>query len=144
MRVEGGLLFFPFDMTHGDTTPWEVKASWTVDLSKPDFIGKAALVASQGKERSVITGLEVWSAEAVTTPRQSVDRRQGGGKVTSTVYSQHLMKSLAMAQIEKPYTALGTAVEIIDGDKALKATVVQMPFYDPMRLRTHPLAERTA
>ena len=26
VRVEGGLLFFPFDMTHGDTTPWEVRA----------------------------------------------------------------------------------------------------------------------
>ena len=43
IRVEGGLLFFPSDMTHGDTTPWEVRADWTVDLSKPDFIGKQAL-----------------------------------------------------------------------------------------------------
>ncbi len=40
VRVESGLLFFPFDMTHGDTTPWEVRADWTVDLSKPDFRGK--------------------------------------------------------------------------------------------------------
>lgn len=144
VRVEGSLLFFPFDMTHGDTTPWEVKAGWTIDLSKPDFIGKAALVASQGEERSVITGLEVWSPDAVTPLAKVLVGGKQVGTVTSTVYSQHLMKSLAMAQIEKPYTALGTAVEIADGDKVLKATVVQMPFYDPMRLRTHPLSERTA
>lgn len=142
VRVEGGLLFFPFDMTHGDTTPWEVKADWTVDLSKPDFIGKAALIAAKGKERSVITGLEVAHSEAITPLAKVTVSGREVGVVTSTVFSQHLMKSLAMAQIEKPYTALGTAVEIHDGGKSFKATVVQMPFYDPLRLRTHPLSER--
>lgn len=144
VRVESSLLFFPFDMTHGDTTPWEVKADWTVDLSKPDFIGKAALVATKGKERSVITGLEVWHSEAITPLAKVLVGGKEVGTVTSTVYSQHLMKSLAMAQVEKPFTALGTTVEIIDSGKSYKATVVQMPFYDPMRLRTHPLSERTA
>ena len=107
------------------------------------IIGKAALIASQGKERSVITGLEVWHHEAVTPRAKVMTGGKEVGTITSTVYSQHLMKSLAMAQIEKQYTALGTAVEIVDGDKTLKANVVQMPFYDPMRLRTPPLSERT-
>jgi aminomethyltransferase len=48
VRVESGLLFFPFDMPHGDTTPWEVRADWTVDLNKADFRGKAAVAASKG------------------------------------------------------------------------------------------------
>lgn len=142
VRVEAGLLFFPFDMPHPDTTPWEVRAGWTVDLAKPDFIGKAALMAAKGQERSVITGLEVWHSEAVNPGAKVVVGGQDVGVVTSTVYSQHLMKSLAMAQMSKPYTALGTAVEILDGDLQLKATVARMPFYDPMRLRTHPLVER--
>jgi aminomethyltransferase len=140
VRVESGLLFFPFDMTHGDTTPWEVKADWTVDLSKADFRGKAAVAASKGKERSVITGLEVASAEAVTPGAKIYADGKEIGVATSTCFSRHLMKSLAMAQIALPYTALGTAVEIDDGGKKLKATVVQMPFYDPLRLRTHPPA----
>ncbi|MFA5951039.1 MAG: aminomethyltransferase family protein [Hyphomicrobium sp.] len=143
VRVEAGLLFFPFDMPHKDTTPWEVKADWTVDLSKPDFIGKAALVASKGKERSVITGLEVWHSEAIVPGAKVISGGKEVGVVTSTVYSQHLMKSLAMAQIDKAFTALGMPLEIIDQGKTLKSTVVQMPFYDPMRLRTHPLSERT-
>lgn len=138
VRVESGLLFFPFDMPHGDTTPWEVRADWTVDLNKPDFRGKAAVAASKGKERSLITGLEVASSEAVTPGAKVFAGGQEVGVVTSTVFSQHLMKSLAMAQIAPAQTALGTALEIKDGDKSLKANVVQMPFYDPLRLRTHP------
>jgi aminomethyltransferase len=137
VRVEGGLLFFPFDMPHPDTTPWEVKADWTVDLSKPDFVGKAALVASKGKERSVITGLDVWHTAAITPGARVKSGGRDVGVVTSTVYSQHLMKSLAMAQIEKGSTALGTALEIEEDGKAYPATVVLMPFYDPMRLRTN-------
>lgn len=138
VRVESGLLFFPFDMPHGDTTPWEVRADWTVDLNKADFRGKAAVAASKGKVRSLITGLEVESAEAVTPGAKVFAAGKEVGVVTSTVFSQHLMKSLAMAQIAPASTTLGTALEIKDGDKTLKASVVQMPFYDPLRLRTHP------
>ena len=140
VRVESGLLFFPFDMTHGDTTPWEVRADWTVDLSKPDFRGKAAVAASKGKERSLISGMEVDMNEAVTPGAKILAGGKEVGVVTSTCFSQHLMKSLAMAQIEPSHTALGTVLEIKDGGKTLKATVVRMPFYDPLRLRTNPPA----
>lgn len=140
VRVESGLLFFPFDMPHGNTTPWEVRADWTVDLNKPDFRGKGAVAASKGKERSLITGLEVESSEAVTPGAKVFANGREVGVVTSTVFSQHLMKSLAMAQIVPAQTALGTSLEIQEGGKALNATVVQMPFYDPLRLRTHPSA----
>lgn len=141
VRVEGGLLFFPYDMTHGDTTPWEVRADWTVDLSKPDFVGKKALAAKKGKERSFITGLEVDHSEAVAPLSKITMNGKDVGVVTSTTYSQHLMKSLAMAQIDPQYTKLGTELVIHDG-KDLRAVVVQMPFYDPLRLRTHPVSER--
>lgn len=142
IRVEGGLLFFPFDMTHGDTTPWEVRADWTVDLSKPDFIGKQALIDKKGKERSVIIGLEVAHPQAVTPLSKITAGGKDVGVVTSTTFSRHLMKSLAMAQIEPAFTRLGTELVVHDGGY-LRATVVQMPFYDPMRLRTHPITERT-
>jgi aminomethyltransferase len=138
VRVEGGLLFFPFDMPHGDTTPWEVRADWTVDLDKPDFRGKAALVASKGNERSFITGLEVDHNEAINSGAKVFADGKEVGVVTSTVFSQHLMKSLGIGQIAPSHTGLGTALEIVDGDNTFKATVVRMPFYDPLRLRTHP------
>ncbi|MCB1483594.1 MAG: aminomethyltransferase family protein [Hyphomicrobiaceae bacterium] len=140
IRVEGGLLFFPFDMTHGDTTPWEVRADWTVDMSKPDFIGKKALADKKGKERSFISGLEVWHNDAISPLAKIYADGKEVGTVTSTTFSQHLMKSLAMAQIAPAYTKLGTKLKVVDNGKEYDATVVQMPFYDPMRLRTHPAA----
>lgn len=136
-RVESSLLFFPYDMTHGDTTPWEVRADWSVDLKKANFIGKQALVDRKGKERSFIAGLEVTSDRAIEPlSKITVDGKEVG-VVTSTTYSKHLMKSLAMAQLAPQFTRLGTQVVIHDkGDWS--AVVVAMPFYDPMRRRTHP------
>lgn len=137
VRVEGGLLFFPFDMTHGDTTPWEVRADWTVDLSKPSFVGKKALEAKKGKERSFIAGLDVESDRAIEPLSKITVNGKQVGVVTSTTFSKHLMKSIAMAQIEPAYTKLGTEVVIHDKGE-VPAVVVRMPFYDPLRLRTHP------
>jgi aminomethyltransferase len=137
VRVEGGLLFFPYEMPQGDTTPWEVKADWTVDLSKPDFIGKKALTEKKGKERTLVTGLEVDTDKAITPGAKITADGKEVGVVTSTTYSQHLMKSLAMAQIDPAFTKLGTSLVVHDSG-SFPATVVRMPFYDPLRLRTHP------
>ncbi|MFP3693393.1 aminomethyl transferase family protein, partial [Burkholderia sp. SIMBA_048] len=46
-RIEAALLFYPFDMPEGDTTPWEDNLDWMVDLDKAgDYTGKAALLAA--------------------------------------------------------------------------------------------------
>ncbi len=137
VRVEGGLLFFPFDMTNDDTTPWEVKADWTVDLSKPDFVGKQALSEKKGKERSFIAGIEVAHTDAVEPGSKITVDGKDAGVVTSVTYSRHLMKSLAMAQLKPEFTELGTKVKIHDGEER-DGVVVKMPFYDPLRLRTCP------
>ncbi len=142
VRLEGGLLFFPFDMTNEDTTPWEVRADWTVDLSKPDFIGKKALADKKGKERSFIAGIEVAHSEAIEPGSKVSVNGKEAGVVTSSTYSRHLMKSLVMAQLKPEFTKLGTEVTV-NGGKDYKGVVVAMPFYDPMRLRTHPVSERT-
>jgi aminomethyltransferase len=134
-RVEAGLLFFPYDMPHGDTTPWEVRAGWTVDASKPDFLGRRALLARRGQERSLISGLEV--AAAVAMPPGAEVRVAGDcvGCVTSSVFSRHLMKSLAMAHLAPQHSVPGASVTIAAGED-VSATVVPLPFYDPLRLRT--------
>lgn len=142
VRVEGALLFFPFDMPHKDTTPWEVLMDWTVDLSKPDFRGKEALIRRKGTERTHQAGLEVVHHKAITPGAKVFKDGAEVGTVNSTVFSQHLMKSLAMVSLLPPLTALGTEVQVVDGGETFTAYVVRTPFYDPMRLRTHPLEER--
>lgn len=138
-RVEAALLFFPFEMPEGDTTPWEVNMAWGVDLDKTgDYIGKQAVLSSRGKERFKQVGLVCRSGSAVEAGAKIVKDGWEIGVVTSASYSRYLMLSLAMAHLKPAFTAIGTTVEIIGSQGICKALVAQTPFYDPMRLRTHP------
>jgi len=142
-RIESCLLFFPFDMPEGDTTPWEVKMGWAVDLDKrADYIGKQAVLASKGKERVLQAGLSCQAAVAVEAGARILAGGDEVGVVTSAGYSRYLMRSLAMAHLKPSASAIGTRVEVRGPRVSCEATVVQTPFYDPMRIRTHP--ERAA
>ncbi|GLK77158.1 aminomethyltransferase [Methylopila jiangsuensis] len=144
VRVEGALLFFPFDMPQGDTTPWEVGADWTIDMSKPDFHGKAALAEKKGKERVAQVGIEIDAHEAIEPGARIVKDGKDVGSVNSTTYSRHLMKSIGLAHVEPSLKGIGTAFDVVSSAGTFSAHVVRTPFYDPHRLRTHPLDERTS
>ncbi len=138
-RIEAALLFFPFEMPEQDTTPWEVNMAWGVDLDKAgDYIGKAAVLASRGKERVKQAGLICKSASAVETGAKIMKDGQQVGVVTSASFSRYLMLSLAMVHLKSEYTALGTQFEVVGSTTTCSAYVSPTPFYDPMRLRTHP------
>jgi aminomethyltransferase len=142
VRLEGALLFFPFDMPRGDETPWEVGADWSVDLEKPDFHGKAALVEKKGKERVANVGLEIDAHEAVEAGAKIFKDGEEVGTVNSTIYSRHLMKSIALGHVPPALKAWGTLLEVRSALGTFPAHVVRTPFYDPHRIRTHPLEER--
>ena len=142
IRVEAGLLFFPYDMPQGDTTPWEVGVAWTVDLDKPAFIGKEALIRRRGEQRVAQVGIEIDHHEAVEAGAKLVKDGTEVGTVNSPIYSQHLMRSIALAHVKPADAAIGTEFEVHSAAGTFKARVVKVPFYDPLRLRTHPLSER--
>lgn len=135
-RVEAGLLFFPYEMPEGDTTPWEVNLGWALDADKTaDYVGKAAVLKSRGKERFFQGGVTVKADRAVVGgARITVDGKEAG-VVTSPTFSRYLMQSLALVHLKPPFNTLGTQVQIADDAGPLAATVVKAPFYDPMRLR---------
>lgn len=56
MRMEKGYLYWSTDITP-DTTPWEAGLGWRVDLRKPRFSGREALVAQHaaGPDRRLCT-----------------------------------------------------------------------------------------
>jgi len=136
-RVEAGLLFFPYDMPYDDTTPFEVGAGWTVDFDKGDFRGKAALLERQGKERFTIAGIEADADFAMPVGARIIHQVREIGRVTSAVFSRYLMKSLAMSAIVPAHAIPGTAVTVqADEGAPVKAMIVRLPFYDPLRLRT--------
>lgn len=137
-RIEAALLFFPYEMPEGDTTPWEVNMGWGVDLDKKaDYIGKEALLKLRGRERFKQVGLVCQSSQAVEAGANIIKDGKNIGVVTSASFSRYLMKSLAMVHLKPEYSQIGTEV-VVAGDKMVKAHVAKTPFYDPMRLRTHP------
>ncbi|MBO0663977.1 aminomethyltransferase family protein [Jiella sp. MQZ9-1] len=142
VRVEGALLFFPFDMPEGDTSPFEVGAEWTIDLDKPDFYGKSALLKRKAEIRCAQVGLEIDATIAIEPGARLVKDGETIGTVNSTTYSRYLMKSLALGHVVPQAAAPGTAIQVVSAAGEFAAHVVRTPFYDPLRLRTHPLHER--
>ncbi|MCX4191050.1 aminomethyltransferase family protein [Methylophaga sp. OBS1] len=137
-RVEAALLFYPFDMPEGDTTPWEVNMHWCVDLDKEgDYVGKQALLKLKARERFKQAGLVCQSNEAMPAGAKIIKDGKEIGVVTSASFSRYLMKSIAMVHIKPEFSQLGTQV-VVAAETPIKAHVVKTPFYDPMRLRTHP------
>lgn len=138
-RMEAGLLFFPFEMPEGDTTPWEVNMGWGVDLDKQgDYIGKDAVLKLRGRERVKHTGLVCDSAEAPAAGARLLKDGKEIGVVTSGSFSRNLMLSIAMVHVKPEYAQVGTPVEVVSNGKSCKGRIARTPFYDPMRLRTHP------
>jgi aminomethyltransferase len=138
-RIEAALLFFPFEMPEGDTTPWEVNMGWGVDLDKKgDYIGKEVVLKLRGRERVKQVGLVCDSSSAVEAGAKLVKDGKEIGVVTSATFSRYLMLSIAMVHVKPEFSQIGTVVEVVGGKNYCKARVVRTPFYDPMRLRTHP------
>lgn len=140
VRVEAALLFFPFDMPHPDTTPWETRQHWAIDLDKPAFRGKEALIRRRGQERTLNVGLEIDHHDAVTPGAKLLRDGEEVGTVDSVTWSRYLMKSLALGSVKPAQAAIGTELQVRDGTVNYAAHVVRTPFYDPLRLRTHPRA----
>ncbi|MEW6436839.1 MAG: aminomethyltransferase family protein [Pseudomonadota bacterium] len=143
VRVESGLLFFPFDMPEGDTTPWEAGVAWSVDLDKPSFRGKEALIRRHGQERVAQVGMEIDHHDAIEPGAKLFKDGVEVGIVNSTTYSQHLMRSLALVHVKPAYAPFGTELDVHSEAGVFKGRVVKVPFYDPLRFRTHPLSERS-
>lgn len=140
-RIEAGLSFYPYEMPEGDTTPWEVNMGWGVDVDKPgEYCGKAAVMARYGKQRVAQIGLIAKSSKALSAGDHLVINGQQVGVVTSAAYSNYLMQSLALAHIKPEFADKGTNIIVQNASGNIKAYVATLPFYDPLRLRTHPRA----
>jgi aminomethyltransferase len=127
LRLEMG---FPL---HGNdidetTTPLEACQDFAVDLGKPCFIGRDALLkqAGEGLPRRLM-GLEL---EERGIPRQGCVCLKNGtrvGIVTSGTISPVLGIGIALAYLDRGVTK-GDEVDVMVRDKPLKARVVHPPF----------------
>ncbi len=169
-RIEAGLLLIDVDFAGSKKamiapqayTPYEMGLGRLVNLDKGRFVGRQALRAEhrRGHGRQVV-GLEIqWTdverlyekvglapAVSAAASRVSVPVYRSGrqiGKATSTTWSPVLKKMIALATIDRPHFAVGSAVEIEVTVEAVRhrvdARVVPIPFFSPGRKTAAPPA----
>ena len=136
-RIEGGMLSYHAD-ADSNTNPFELGLDRLVNLDmEAEFIGKAALrkIKQEGAMRKQV-GL-ILDCAPLTGPNTTFwSIQQDGatiGKVTSAVYSPRLKQNIALAMVATDAAILGAEVEVSTKAGAVKATMVERPFYDPQK-----------
>lgn len=167
-RVEAGLILIDVDYVPAHyaviedrkSSPFELGLGWAVKLDKPDFVGRAALVAEKARGPEwEFKGLEIsWDSMeelygAVGLPpqlpsqgwRTSVPVYAGAtqvGYATSGCWSPMLKKYIALAHLQTPHSATGThlsmEVTVEHQRKKAAARVVDPQFFNPERKRSNP------
>jgi dimethylglycine dehydrogenase len=119
-------------------TPLEASLDRFVDVTKPDFVGKAALVAehARGAAQRFVPLIfdEDGDAEAPYCA-QVFDGDTNVGLTTSGVWSHTLNKSVALAYVKADKAAPGTKLQVNVLGTMRSATVHAEPLYDPKNQR---------
>ena len=139
LRAEKGFIVIG-DETDGTTTPIDVGLEGLVSKKKADFIGKRSLEQSflKAPNRKQLVGLltEVPTdvlPDGAYAVRALKDKppMEMSGQVTSSYHSPTLERSIAMALIENGRARMGETLTFpIDGNKVIRAKIVDPVFYD--------------
>jgi len=118
-----------------------------IDWDKPDFIGKAAVVAERngnGPEKIQVT-LEIEDGDSDASGYEPIWSEAGEmvGFVTSGAYGHTVKKSLAMALIEPALANEGTAVTVHIVGVERRAKVITPSPYDPDGMAMRGLSMQT-
>jgi aminomethyltransferase len=162
-RVEAGLLLIEVDFNGSKKaligaqkySPYEMGLGRLVQLDKAPFVGRDALLEEHRRgARRQIVGLDVsWPAVerlyddvglapqiSAAASRVAVPVYRHGrhvGRATTTTWSPVLKRLIALATIDAPHFAEGTALEFEVTVEAVRhrvpARVVKTPFFNPAR-----------
>ncbi|TPW16673.1 MAG: aminomethyltransferase [bacterium] len=130
LRLEVGYCLYGNDIDD-TTTPLEAGLQWTVKLDKPDFLGKAALVAQKeaGLKRKLM-GLTIEQPGMIARGGMAVQvDGAAAGRVTSGTMSPTLRKAIAMAYVPTGSSKPGSVVQVDIRGRVADAVVQRLPFY---------------
>ena len=133
-RIEKSFGIWSAEFTQ-DRTPGMTAMDRWIDWDKPDFTGKAAVVAERngnGPEKIQVT-LEIEDGDSDASGYEPIWSEAGDmvGFVTSGAYGHTVKKSLAMALIEPALANEGTAVTVHIVGVERRAKVITPSPYDP-------------
>jgi aminomethyltransferase len=125
LRLEMGYALYGHELSE-DIPPTESVSSWTVHLSKDDFLGKKAL------EQRGVTHFQygiILKGPGIAREHYEVFRQNEKiGDVTSGTMSPSLQKAIAIISVNVPL-AVGDRVEVQVRKNRVEAEVVALPFY---------------
>jgi glycine cleavage system aminomethyltransferase T len=135
-RVEGGILNWGADMTI-ENNAFEVGLERLCSLDGAfEFQGKAALrrIRDEGVSRRLV-GVEIGGEKlGMNFTKWPVEAGDGQvGAVTTALWSPRLEKNIGYAWLPAELAGNGTSVTVTTPDGDRPATVVPMPFLDPMK-----------
>lgn len=169
-RIEAGLILIEVDYFSSKKaliesqrySPYEIGLGRMVDLKKEHFIGREALEEENRRgPKRLLMGLDIHWPDVerlydaiglapqvpTTASRVAVPVYRGGlqvGKATSTTWSPTLKKMIALASLEREHAKAGTELQMELTVEAVRhkvrATVKELPFFNPLRKTATPVA----
>jgi aminomethyltransferase len=129
LRFEAALPLYRHEISES-VTPLEAGLAFFVKLNKENFIGKEALLKQkqEGLKRKLI-GFEMKERGIPRNGYEVLANGESIGIVTTGYMSPTLKKNVGLALIDSRYAELGTEIQILIRNKALKAEVISKKFY---------------
>ena len=129
LRFEAALPLYGQEISK-DISPLEAGLGKFVKIGKDSFIGKEALAkqAEKGLKRKLV-GFEMLERGIPRSHYEVKVNEESVGFVTTGSFSPSLNKNIGMALIGAEYAVEGNEIEIVIRNKALKARIINMPFY---------------
>jgi aminomethyltransferase len=157
-RLEAGFIMPFVDFTEAlktvhfehDQTPYELQLGWLVDLDKPHFNGRQALIENKRRgPKWALTRLDIegnWPAEG-SIVYDSKQSKKDIGYVTSALWSPAVKANIALAMIKTEFlkgeiwAEIYRAKDLRQYRRMARATIVKKPFWMPPRARATPPAD---
>lgn len=136
LRFEAKLPLYGHEI-NDNLTPLEAGLGFFVKLKKgTDFIGKAALEAQKekGLERKLV-GFEMIERGIARGGYEIAKDGTVVGFVTTGSFSPTLQKNIGLGYVPVAISDLGAEFDVIIRGKAVKAKIVETPFYQPRYYR---------
>ncbi len=159
-RIEAGFLQAHVDFLPADQaikldrarSPFELDLAWLVDLDKPTFNGRRALVEEKKRgSRYRLVRLDIDGNKPAHSSYIYADRNKGEvvGTVTSAQWSPSAKANIALASMHMPWGRPGEELWVdiyyqkeLEWSRVMaRARVVEGAFYDPPRRRATPAAD---
>ena len=148
--IQAGVDFMPAHETVRAThtrSPFELGLGWLVDLKKPVFNGRRALLEEKQRgSRYKLVRLEIEGNKPANDSFIFTKNEKFAGTVTSAMWSPSAKASIALASVKAPYGEPGEELlaeiyyqrELKWSRVMAKARVIKGVFYDPPRKRQTP------